>query len=97
MYKSDDRSKCENSRPISILPVVSKIFEKEIFKQLYDYLSENSLLSNFNLDLDPNTQLYLYLSKCVTNGLKIWIMHGKITGLISLDINKAFDSIDHEI
>ena len=35
MYKCDDRSKHENYRPISILPVVSKISEKRIFKQLY--------------------------------------------------------------
>ena len=33
MYKSDDRSKCENYRPISVLPVVSKFFnEKKISK-----------------------------------------------------------------
>ena len=43
MYKCNDRSKCENDSPISILPVDHQyeIFEKEIFKQLYDYLSEN--------------------------------------------------------
>ena len=33
MYKSDDRNKCENYRPISVLPVVSKFFnEKKISK-----------------------------------------------------------------
>ena len=35
IYKSEDRKKCENYRPISVLPVISKVFESEIFSQLY--------------------------------------------------------------
>ena len=38
IYKSEDRRKCENYRPISILPAVSKVFEREVFRQLYRYL-----------------------------------------------------------
>ena len=34
-----------NYRPISLLPVFSKIFEKVVQKQLYDYLMTNNLLS----------------------------------------------------
>ena len=47
IYKSEDRRKCENYRPISTLPIVSKVFEREVFRQLYAYLSNNSLLSKF--------------------------------------------------
>ena len=46
IYKSEDRKKCENYRPISILPVISKVFESEIFSQLYEHLNENTLLPN---------------------------------------------------
>ena len=35
IFKSGDRRQCENYRPISILPVVSKVFEREVFRQLY--------------------------------------------------------------
>ena len=38
IFKSDDRRKCENYHPISILPIISKVFEKEIFRQVYSYL-----------------------------------------------------------
>ena len=34
MYKSDDRRKCENNRPISVLPVVSKFFNKKKISKL---------------------------------------------------------------
>lgn len=96
IYKSEDRSKCENYRPISILPVVSKIFEKEIFRQLYDYLSVNSLISKFQSGFRPKySTLTLLLQMCDK-----WLENmdeGKITGLISMDIKKAFDSINHQI
>ena len=38
IYKSENRSKCENYRPISILPIISKVFEREVFNQIYRYL-----------------------------------------------------------
>ena len=40
---SDDKTKCENYRPISILPIISKVFEKEVFSQVYTYLKIVSL------------------------------------------------------
>ena len=53
IYKSEDRKKCENYRPISILPVISKVFESEIFSQLYEYLNENTLLSDRQCGFRP--------------------------------------------
>ena len=35
IYKSEDKRKCENYRPISILPIISKIFEGEVLTQIY--------------------------------------------------------------
>jgi hypothetical protein len=46
-YKSEDKKKFENYRPISILPIISKVIGREVFRQLYHYLSENSLLSRY--------------------------------------------------
>ena len=45
LYREDIKSDPNNYRPISILPVVSKIIEKVIFKQLYEYLTRNNLLT----------------------------------------------------
>ena len=45
IYKSENRKKWENYRLISILPIISKIFERSVFNQLYEYLNSNSLLS----------------------------------------------------
>ena len=47
ILKSGDTRQCENYRPIFILPVVSKVVEKEVFRQLNSYLTE--LLSKATL------------------------------------------------
>ena len=49
----NDRRDMGNYRPISILPIISKVFEKEVFQQLYDYLKVNSVLSKFQSDFRP--------------------------------------------
>ena len=48
IFKSGDRPQCANYRPISILPAVSKVFEKEVFRQVYGYLTENCMLSKLS-------------------------------------------------
>jgi len=42
IYKKGDKTQFENYRPISLLPVFSKIFEKVLYKRLYNHLSINN-------------------------------------------------------
>ncbi len=46
IYKKDKDTLFTNYRPISLLPALSKIFEKVIFKQLYNFVQEKKLLYN---------------------------------------------------
>ena len=45
IYKKDDKKIITNSRPITVLPVVSKVFETVIHEQLSDYFSSKNLFS----------------------------------------------------
>ena len=44
VYKKDDNTNFSNYRPISLLPSMSKIFEKVIIEQLFRYLDDNNLI-----------------------------------------------------
>ena len=46
LFKKGDKSIIENYRPISILPSISKVFEKIIFNQLYDHFQKHNLFFN---------------------------------------------------
>jgi hypothetical protein len=65
IYKSGDKRLCENYRPISVLPIVSNAFEKEVFRQICTYLSVNSLLSKFQHGFRPKHSTVSAFSPCV--------------------------------
>ena len=95
-YKSENRSKCENYRLISILPIISKVFEREVFNQIYRYLNENSLISKFQSGFRPKYGTVSALIQMCDQWLTD-MDNGKLNGVVFLDICKAFDSINHEI
>ena len=95
-YKGNDRRYIGNYRPISILPIISKVFEKEVFQQLYHYLKVNSILSKFQSGFRP---LYSTVSALIQmcDDWSDSMDKGKLTGVVFLDIRKAFDSVDHSV
>ena len=44
IYKDGSRNEISNYRPISVLPVVSRLFEKLVYDQLYTYRNSNNLI-----------------------------------------------------
>ena len=65
IYKEGHRRNLGNYRPISILPRVSKVFEKEIFKQFYKHLTDNMLVSKFQSGFRPgHSTITTFLQMC---------------------------------
>ena len=46
LFKEGNHSDLNNYRPISIVPIVAKVFERIIYDQVYGYLTENNLISS---------------------------------------------------
>ena len=96
VYKKENPHITDNYRPVSLLPILSKIFEKVVFIQVYDYFTENDLLykSQYGFRKLHSTELAAleFADKIVSN-----LEQGKLPLAIFLDLSKAFDTIDHKI
>ena len=46
IHKEDDKQNVKNYRPVSLLPIFSKIFERLIFSEMYSFFIENDLISS---------------------------------------------------
>ena len=96
LYKDGDKSDPSNYRPISILPVMSKVLGRVVHNQIYSYLSDNKILSDAHFGLWKG---YSTLT-CVLNLIHT-IFHnmeqGMLTGVLFLDLEKSFDTVNHDI
>ena len=96
IYKKGNKSDLNNYRPISLLPTISKIFERVIHTQLYNHLSENELLceQQYGFRSQHSTEL-------AANKLVDYLTHNmdtnKIPTSIYLDLSKAFDTLSFDI
>ena len=94
IYKSGDPSDPSNFRPISILPVISKIVERVVQRQLYYYLSANHLLSPTQHGFRPLHSTETALTH-ITDEIFLAFDSGKISLLCLIDLSKCFDVINH--
>ena len=96
VFKSGLADNCSNYRPISCLPVLSKIFDKIVTNQLYSYLVAQHILCNYQFGfqlgkstLHPLVHICDYISKAFNSD--------EIVVGVFLDLQKPFDQVDHKI
>ena len=94
VYKSGERTIMDNYRPISVLPVISKVFERVVHNQLYDYLEANNMLSErqFGFRNRSSTQ---HAVTFFSDFIRTIMDKGLMTGAVFIDLRKAFDTVDH--
>ena len=95
-FKKADPHIFDNYRPISLLPTISKVFEKIVYKQIYNYFQTNKLfyIHQYGFRDQHSTELAaLELTDRITNHMD----NRKIPIAIFLDLSKAFDTLDHSI
>ena len=96
IYKKDDKNDISNYRPISILTILSKIFEKSAANQLLNYFETHFLINNkqhayrkFHSTITCLFELINYVHETLDQR--------KVIAIVSLDLSKAFDSINHDL
>ena len=96
LYKKGSKIEPKNYRPISLLPLVSKIFERIVHSQTQNYLDKHKILYKYQSGFRPlhSTDTCLTL---LNDNILSGIDKGLLTGVILIDLQKAFDTIDHDI
>ncbi len=96
IYKSGNKDELLNYRPISLLPVISKVIEKVVYTRLLSFINKNNIISNSQFGFRSNTSTshaIIHLVNLITSYLD---KSEKVAGVF-LDLSKAFDSLDHTI
>ena len=96
LYKSGDRTLFNNYRPISLLPLFSKVLERLMYDRLYDFLVKYSILYSFQFGFRKAHSTYMALT-CMLDKLHNALEKGEYAIGIFIDYRKAFDTVDHSI
>ena len=94
VHKKDLLEPAENYRPISLLPIVSKVMERCVCNRLYSHVSQSitSLQHGFMRSRSCSSQLL-----SVLHSIGEALDKNKQTDILYLDFAKAFDTVDHVI
>ena len=96
IFKKDDNKLFNNYRPISLLPVLSKVVEKVISSQINDFFKINNLFYDSQYGFRPGHSTE-YAAIEISDRIISAMDKNKIPLNIYLDLSKAFDTLDHAI
>ena len=96
LFKSGNAMLINNYRPISILPVFSKVLEKLMYNRLMSFINKHNILYKYQFGFRKNYGTNLALI-CVLDKVLNALEKGDIVLGVFLDFSKAFDTVDHDI
>ena len=94
LFKKGDMTQCNNYRPVSLLPCISKVFEKIIFQHLFSYLKNQNIISSKQSGFIPGDSTTNQLSIICHNIYSALDSGDEVHGVF-LDFSKAFDKVWH--
>ena len=95
IYKKDDPQKLNNYRPVTVIPIFSKIYEKVIYCRLYNFLTSMNVIYDKQFGFRKNHSTTHAVNYSV-NKLLCDIEEKRHVVGIFIDLSKAFDTIDHQ-
>ena len=94
IHKKDEKTAMKNYRPVSLIPIVSKLFERNMYDQILEYM--NNFLSPYLFGYRKGHST----EQCLMVMLEIWrkaLDENNSAGGILTDLSKAFDCLNHNL
>ena len=92
LYKKKDKLNKDNYRSVNLLPILSKIIERALFNQIYEFMNPmfHTYLSGFRKGYSCQDVLIR-----MTEDIRQELDRNSLLGLIAIDLSKAFDCMPH--
>ena len=95
LFKQGEASDLNNYRPISVISVIAKVFERIVYDQSYNFLSNEDIISTHQSGFRC---LHLTVTALLetTDNWAFKIDRGNVNAVVVFDLKKAFDTVDHD-
>ena len=94
VHKKEEKTLTKNYRPVSLIPIVSKLYERNMYNQILDYIQNYLSPYLFGFRKGHSTE------QCLIIMLETWkkaLDKKDNAGAILTDLSKAFDSLSHDL
>ena len=96
LHKKEEVTNPKNYRPVSLLPILSKVLERVIFEQMINYLENNKLLHHSHHGFRASHSTLTALVEMYDQWTEA-LEKDEATAVVMLDLSAAFDVVDHSI
>lgn len=95
LFKKNDKENMANYRPIALIPIISKIFEKVIYESLYKFLTKFNILCDEQKGFRKNKNINMAVYDLLNNVMKNVDTKTPVCAIYT-DMSKAFDYVNHK-